>query len=290
MRLRHVMLSAFLSVAVTGSAALARDPAPKAAPPRAEPPKAEPPKVEPPKAPAGPFASADVKGLDGKSLGTAALEETPRGVLITVELAGLPPGEHAFHIHETGKCEAPFKTAGGHFNPEHHKHGIMAADGAHAGDLPNVFASADGKTHFQALALGVTLKKGAPTSLLDADGSALVVHAKADDLMGDPAGNAGDRIACGAVEEKATQQTAKGAEVSAGIKIELTSIPPGADVIINGANHGQTPQVWRRAPPSDAAIVFTLKKKGFKDLDYSIVPNKDYTLELTLQPETNKGK
>ena len=158
-------------------------------------------KAPPAAAPPAARAAADIKGEGGKSIGTAALEETPHGVLITVNLTGAPSGMHAFHIHETGKCEAPFKTAGGHFNPEGHEHGFKNPAGKHAGDLPNIEVGANGKGTFQFFAHGVTLKAGEKNSLLDTDGSALVMHKGVDDYTEAKTGNAGDRIACGVIEK-----------------------------------------------------------------------------------------
>lgn len=83
-------------------------------------------------------ASAPLKDAQGKEIGSANLTQTPRGVLIIVSVKGLPPGEHAFHVHAVGKCEPPFTSAGGHFNPDHKKHGFMSPEGAHAGDMPNL--------------------------------------------------------------------------------------------------------------------------------------------------------
>jgi len=144
----------------------------------------------------GEKATAQVKDRDGKVLGTITLTETAQGVLLTGELTQLPPGPHGFHVHAVGKCEAPFASAGGHFNPDAKKHGFHDA-GSHAGDLTNLHASADGKVVADVLAVGLTLSgaKGA----LDQDGAAVVIHAKADDYKTDPAGDAGDRIACGVV-------------------------------------------------------------------------------------------
>jgi len=122
---------------------------------------------------AGEMANAQLKDASGKAVGDVDLMQTPAGVLIKLQIKGLPPGEHAFHVHAVGKCEAPFESAGPHFNPGNHKHGIMSGEG-HAGGKPN--------------------------SLFDNDGSSLVIHAKADDYKTDPAGNAGDRIACGVVQ------------------------------------------------------------------------------------------
>jgi Cu-Zn family superoxide dismutase len=152
-------------------------------------------------APQGATAKAEIKDAKGQSLGNAMLRETPNGVLLSVDLQNVPAGPHAFHIHTTGKCEGPtFMTAGGHFAPGGTKHGLMAQAMPHAGDLPNLHVGADGKLAFEVLAANVTLAAG-PRSLFDADGSALVLHATADDYFSDPAGNAGGRIACGVVEK-----------------------------------------------------------------------------------------
>ncbi|MBN8965594.1 MAG: superoxide dismutase family protein [Rhizobiales bacterium] len=146
------------------------------------------------------LANAQIKDSSGKAVGDADLTQTPAGVLIKLQLKGIKPGEHAFHIHAVGKCEAPFTSAGGHFNPGSHKHGMMAGP-AHAGDMPNLHVPQSGDLSVEILNAAVTLEKGKPNSLFDADGSALVVHAGADDYKSDPAGNAGDRIACGVVQE-----------------------------------------------------------------------------------------
>jgi Cu-Zn family superoxide dismutase len=144
-------------------------------------------------------ASASMVDAGGKDIGRALLTETPHGVLITLELAGLPPGEHGFHIHETGACDpATFESAGAHYSPEPHEHGFKSAGGAHAGDLPNQFVAEDGSLDAEVLATAVTLSDG-PATLLDADGSALVLHAGADDHMSQPSGGSGDRIACGVI-------------------------------------------------------------------------------------------
>jgi len=135
----------------------------------------------------------------GKSVGEALLDQTPHGVVIHLDLQGLPPGTHAIHVHAVGKCDPPdFTSAGGHFNPAGHQHGVENPAGMHAGDLPNLEVPADGKLKVDVFAPAVSLKAG-KASLFDADGSALVIHEKADDYKSDPAGNAGSRIACGVV-------------------------------------------------------------------------------------------
>jgi Cu-Zn family superoxide dismutase len=143
-------------------------------------------------------ARATLKNAQGETVGQAMLTETPHGVLIKTTLTGVPPGVHAFHIHAVGQCEPPFTTAGGHFNPTAKEHGIENPRGMHAGDMPNVDVPADGQLTFERLAEHVTLATGS-ASLFDADGSALVLHAGADDYTSDPAGNAGARLACGVV-------------------------------------------------------------------------------------------
>jgi superoxide dismutase, Cu-Zn family len=145
-------------------------------------------------------AKAALKGGDGKDLGTAELIQTPAGVLLKLSVKGLPPGEHAFHVHAVGKCEAPFTSAGGHFNPDNKKHGMMAAEGQHAGDMPNLHIPQSGDLVVEVLNPAITLEKGKPNSVFDADGSAIIIHAGKDDYKTDPTGEAGGRIACGVVQ------------------------------------------------------------------------------------------
>lgn len=140
-------------------------------------------------------ARAQLQNQQGQPVGEVTFTETPNGTLIEGTLSNLPPGEHAFHVHEVGLCEPPFKSAGGHFNPAGRRHGVLAAEGKHAGDLPNLFVAADGTLRFNYFAHGLTVR-----SMQDANGSAVVIHAGADDYQSDPAGNAGDRIACGVVQ------------------------------------------------------------------------------------------
>jgi Cu-Zn family superoxide dismutase len=145
-------------------------------------------------------AKAALKTADGKDAGSVTLTQTPRGVLLALAVKGLPPGEHAFHVHAVGKCEPPFDSAGGHFNPDSKKHGVMSADGAHAGDMPNLHIPAGGELMVEVLNTSITLEKGKPNSVFDNDGSAIVIHAGKDDYSTDPTGNAGGRIACGVLQ------------------------------------------------------------------------------------------
>ncbi len=146
-------------------------------------------------------AVAELIDTEGAFVGIAILTELPEGVRVQLRAEGLPPGEHALHIHETGRCEPPdFRSAGGHFNPFGKRHGLENPEGPHVGDLPNVRVDENGSLDGELLAGEVTLRPGARNSLLDADGSALVIHAGPDDYTSDPAGNAGPRIACGVVQ------------------------------------------------------------------------------------------
>jgi Cu-Zn family superoxide dismutase len=144
-------------------------------------------------------AIAELKDKDGKAVGIASFRESSGGVTVNVNVKGLTPGLHAVHVHAVGKCDAPaFTSAGGHFNPAQKKHGHKSPEGAHAGDLPNMLVARDGTGRFEVFTDGMSLKSGA-TSVFDKDGSALVVHAGVDDYATDPAGNAGDRVACGII-------------------------------------------------------------------------------------------
>ncbi|MBX9774083.1 MAG: superoxide dismutase family protein [Xanthobacteraceae bacterium] len=144
-------------------------------------------------------AKAALKDQKGVDVGTVDLTQTPAGVMLRLSLKGMPAGERAFHIHAVGKCEAPFTSAGGHFNPGGQKHGLLVGPG-HAGDMPNLHVPASGILEVEILNAAVTLEKGKPNSLFGKEGTAIVIHAGKDDYKSDPAGNAGDRIACGIIQ------------------------------------------------------------------------------------------
>ena len=147
-------------------------------------------------------AKATLINNQGQKVGEATLTETPQGVKIVMTVENLPPGVHAFHIHDKSVCTTPdFVSAGGHFNPFGKQHGLQSPAGHHAGDLPNITVGPDGKAKVEAWATQVTLKAGEKNSLFQPGGTSLVIHAGPDDNVSDPAGNAGPRIACGPITQ-----------------------------------------------------------------------------------------
>jgi Cu-Zn family superoxide dismutase len=143
-------------------------------------------------------AVATLKTSTGEDAGTATATVTKAGLHLAIAVRGLPAGQHGAHVHTIGKCIAPdFASAGGHWNPTWHQHGTMNPMGAHQGDLPNLTVAADGRGKLSIDLPGATL-----AGLLDADGSAIVIHAAADDMKTDPSGNSGGRIACGVFAAK----------------------------------------------------------------------------------------
>jgi superoxide dismutase, Cu-Zn family len=153
---------------------------------------------------AGPKAAhADLVNAQGTKVGTAKITSAANGVKVSVKVSQLTPGEHGIHIHNVGKCDGPaFTTAGGHFNPTSAHHGVKNAQEPHPhlGDLENLKVGENGKASATFLISGATLGEG-QNSLFHDGGTALVIHAKADDLTSDPSGNSGDRIVCGVIEK-----------------------------------------------------------------------------------------
>ncbi|MGC2197974.1 MAG: superoxide dismutase family protein [Terriglobales bacterium] len=148
---------------------------------------------------AGKSTTVELKNVKGESVGAATLKEARHGVKIKLNVKNLPAGEHAVHVHQTAKCEAPdFKSAGGHFNPDEKKHGLENPEGHHAGDMPNFVVEPNGTAKVTITNQDVTFGSDSH-SVFSNGGTALVIHAKADDMKTDPAGNAGDRIACGTI-------------------------------------------------------------------------------------------
>ena len=146
----------------------------------------------------GQTAVASMSGPDGDPMGKVVLTQGPNGVLISAEISGLTPGPHGFHIHGVGACTPDFSAAGGHFDPDDEGHGFMHAESWHPGDLPNIYAGDDGIARTDYFADRISLATDADGSLFDADGSAIIIHAKPDSYGAEP--GAGDRVACGVIE------------------------------------------------------------------------------------------
>ena len=141
----------------------------------------------------GAHAIALLRTPDGADVGRATATEVGGGLRVTLDVHNVPPGTHGAHVHTVGRCDGPdFASAGGHWNPTSAKHGSMNPQGPHEGDLPNLIVGANGRG-----TIGMVLPGATMAGLLDSDGSALVVHANPDDLMTDPSGNSGGRVACG---------------------------------------------------------------------------------------------
>lgn len=147
-------------------------------------------------------ASIVVRSTTGRDLGTLMVTEVAQTLSFSGTLRGLPPGVHGVHVHLTGRCDAPaFSSAGDHWNPTSKQHGTENAQGPHLGDMSNITVGADSSVSVLVVTRGGTLR-GATNGLMDGDGASFVVHASADDYRSDPAGNSGDRIACGVISGK----------------------------------------------------------------------------------------
>lgn len=157
-------------------------------------------------------ASAELTDTQGNVIGdvnfTEPTSDDEQFVAVQLGLspdAGLEPGEYGFHVHQVGQCAPTFDAAGDHFNPTDMQHGLLDPDGPHAGDLPNVVVGEDGTTTYVVNTRLLTLGEG-ERSIFDADGSAVMLHAQADDYLTDPSGTSGDRIACGVIQEEQAGQ------------------------------------------------------------------------------------
>lgn len=145
----------------------------------------------------GEKATATLKLANGSDAGTVTIIQATSGVLLKLDLKGLTPGVHGLHVHEVGKCEGDFSSAGGIFNPLGAKHGFLNEEGPMAGDLPNIVAGPDLTARAEMLSPFLTLNKEADETLMDSDGSAIVVYEKPDDYLTDPEGGGEPRVACG---------------------------------------------------------------------------------------------
>lgn len=144
-------------------------------------------------------AHAPLRTADGQDAGSVtATEDAAGGIALSLSVTGMTPGQRGVHVHMVGLCEGPaFESAGLHWNPGNRVHGLEAEGGSHAGDMPNLTVGADGRGTLEYILQGGTFAQ-----LLDADGSAFVVHAGADDQTTDPSGDSGDRVACGVFAER----------------------------------------------------------------------------------------
>jgi Cu-Zn family superoxide dismutase len=168
------------------------------------------PGMTPPVGTSGPLGASEMRvamrGPQGEDHGELGVRDTHVGLLLRLALRGLPPGPHAFHVHAVGRCEPPFDSAGDHYAPQGRQHGFLAPGGPHAGDLVNVHVGADGSVEQEMLEPDLRV-----ADLLEQDGAAFIVHERADDFASQPSGNAGARIACGAIQRGQGEQGTGGA-------------------------------------------------------------------------------
>ncbi|MCW5713904.1 MAG: superoxide dismutase family protein [Bauldia sp.] len=159
-----------------------------------------------------PFAATTLETAEGAAVATVTMTSAPTGLLVRVEFNGMRAGTYALHVHETGACTPDFEAAGGHFNPTDAQHGFLAEGGPHLGDLPNVTIPESGIAIFEFFAPGLSVDPGPPPAggneaaargpgyLFDEDGAAMLIHAMPDDYLTEPAGDAGERFACGVLQ------------------------------------------------------------------------------------------
>lgn len=177
---KAVRISALAVAAIAAGACVSRQPVPAPTPPSAD-----------------ATAYADVRDSGGRSVARAAATQVGDGVRVRVEAAGLPAGIYGAHVHAVGRCAPPgFDSAGPHWNPTQRHHGRDNPQGQHLGDLPNLMVGTNGQGMFEFTIPNAALTGGS-RAILDADGAAVVIHARADDYRTDPSGNSGVRIGCG---------------------------------------------------------------------------------------------
>ena len=147
----------------------------------------------------GTIATARMSGPGGEAMGLVTLTQGPQGTLVVADLTSLAPGAHGFHIHEIGACSPDFSAAGDHFTLEGMEHGYMNPGGQHLGDMPNIYAGADGTARADVFNSAITLAEDVENSIFDSDGSAIIVHEKGDTYGADA--GAGGRVACGVIDK-----------------------------------------------------------------------------------------
>lgn len=229
-----------VTAALAGTSTPTPSPSPSPSPTASPSPRPSPmPTLPPTPSYAGPAvasATAELKNASGQVVGNAQFSQDAGGVvLIKASFSGVE-GAHGMHIHTTGKCDAPdFVSAGGHFNPTARKHGLLNPDGPHAGDLPEITVAAAGAGSLETTTNRISLTTGA-SSLFDADGSALVIHAGHDDQVTDPTGNSGARLACGVIVLSAATLPKTGGPADDGANpwLLITALA-GAAVLATGA-------------------------------------------------------
>jgi len=187
---------------------------------------------------AGPISEAPAVPLvnsAGQIIGEVRGGDSDNGAELQITAHGLPPGVHGIHIHDVGLCDPPgFKSAGPHWNPTSKQHGSQNPNGEHMGDLQNITVAADGTLKARIVVpgtyltnLGRNVKAGA-VQILDANGAAVVIHAKADDYKTDPSGDSGDRIACAVLGEPEAEAAVANAGASMAVNNAVTNLPMNA--------------------------------------------------------------